>query len=161
MSHAANWLRRYASAFRDILFAVALAARTLMIGSIWKIRMAGFTSRIAWIAWMVARTSCRFISSPRCFANGLKMPPSPPAQEKNEISLIGEISGASSYSLMCLAASVANAVKRVDERGGKDVDVVRPAVVPQVPDDLHPGVARGAQHAGRARKVVDAAGAAR
>src|SRR3954467_8476682 len=41
------------------------------------------------------------------------MPPSPPAQEKKEISLIGQISGASIFLLSCSAAAVAKFVKRV------------------------------------------------
>ena len=74
------------------------------------------------------------------------MPPSPPAQEKNEISLIGETSGAAVKSLMRFTAS--SRTRRSDgELGGEHVHVVRPAVVPEVPDDLLPAVARRLEHA--------------
>jgi len=47
--------------------------------------------------------------SPRCCANGLNTPPSPPAHEKNEISLIGQMYGVASCSLSRFAASRAKA----------------------------------------------------
>ena len=107
MSQTSNWLSRAVSA------AAASCGRsgrgsTLIIGSIWKSRTEGFSARIATIASMLAWISWRFIAAPRCFANGLKTPPSPPAQEKNEISLIGEIQGASLYSLSTRVAALAN-----------------------------------------------------
>src|SRR5690349_14332889 len=105
------WVNGYSSAWLTSS-ARWLRGTTLIIGSIWKIVTAGFTSRIASIAWIAARTSCRFSSSPRCCANGLKIPASPAAHEKNEISLTGDRYGVGSYSLMYFVASRANATNR-------------------------------------------------
>ena len=125
--------------------ASGLRGTTLIIGSIWKDANRGFISRIASIDSRLARTSWRFISLPRPCANGLKMPPSPPAQEKKEISLIGQTSGASVYSLMCSSASAR--MRRNGRRSGaEDVDVVGPSIMPEIPDHLHAGLARRAEH---------------
>ena len=88
-------------------------------------------------------------------ANGLKIPMSPPAQAKNEISLTGTTHGGPSVSRVATSANAAeNAAKPFDEIAIEDVQPVRPAVVEQIPQDLNTSFTRGHQHRDDTAEVV-------
>ena len=127
-----------------------------MTGSGWRKRARGITSRMASMTSMVARTSCAFSSTPRAAWNGFRQRTSPPAQARNDISLMGAIiasagwrdSAASQLAKARACAPGAPGTRR------EHVDVGRPAEVHQVPDQLHAVLLGGAQHRQRRPKVV-------
>ncbi len=51
----------------------------------------------------------------------------------------------------------AEACEALDERGREDIEAVRPAVVAEIPDDLHLLPLRRREHRGNGRKIVSAA----
>ena len=73
---------------------------------------------MAWMASMLARTSCAFSSKPRAASKGFMQRTSPPAQARKDISFTGVKKHGCSLSL---ATTRANAAAYRRKRAGKEV----------------------------------------